>query len=168
MKKAITLLLLASVIFANPSCSTRKTASRSLFVEEKRVTSLTPVFLPPDTALLRAQLECDSLGKVYIKHLTSLSGRNKELSARLDFVGMLCAETVIRRDTIYIPSTTCSYVRHDTLTVYRPVAVGSGAEKGGARRFRRTARAVAGLVIASGIIYVAILLFRKRKTFINL
>ena len=62
----VSILIAISVLV---SCTAKKNYARTAYVSEKKITSLAPVVVPHDSALVKAQLECDSLGRVYIKQI---------------------------------------------------------------------------------------------------
>lgn len=107
MKKTIIFLILCAVIM-NTACKSNKllvTETSPPGTIEKRITTLVPVYLPEDSSLMKAYLECDSMNRVIMKGFSETkSGRiestislnNNELRYRIRTI----------RDTVYIPSDT--------------------------------------------------------------
>ena len=72
---------------------------------ERKVTTLVPVFVPGDSAVLRAWFECDSLNNVLLKGFDEQKSKN--MSSDLAFAdGMLEYGTKTQPDTVYLPSDT--------------------------------------------------------------
>lgn len=157
----VSILIVISVLV---SCTAKKNYARTAYVSEKKITSLAPVVVPHDSALVKAQLECDSLGRVYIKQINTLVSKNVALSTRLDSVGMMSTTMVARHDTIFIPVTSTSSVRIDTVTVYANHVKSTKLPLWQTLKCYFIAFII--LVVICGVIYVVITI-RKRKTFIN-
>lgn len=103
MKKIIILSLIALLA----GCKTRQTPVIQVPVKtvERRVTTLVPVVVPGDSAVLRARFECDSLNNVLLKGIAELKSRN--MSSDFSFNdGILEYGTKTRPDTVYLPSDT--------------------------------------------------------------
>lgn len=166
MKRGVLLL----TILLTVSCATRHTATRASYAKEESVTTMTPVFLPPDSALVKAQLQCDSMGKVYIKQINTLTSKNATLTMTLDSLGMLSTKMGVMHDTIYLPSTSTTITKCDTVTVYEKAATKNSAKQRLPlwQKIKCTINAFVCLLITGGVIYVAVKIIRKRKTFINL
>lgn len=60
--------------------------------------------LPPDSASIRALLECDENGRVVLKWLDLANTKNVELMFQLDSLGNLLAKMKVPPDTVYLPS----------------------------------------------------------------
>ncbi len=74
MKKGTILLLL--VLLTSYSCKTRKVETiTETKIEYREVVRDTTVFVPADKATIKALLECDSLGNVYMKQIQTLQGK---------------------------------------------------------------------------------------------
>lgn len=81
-------------------------AQQPMTVVERDSTTTTAIYkyVPaPDSLLLAAQLRCDSLGRVYIEHLSQLASENIGLQLSLDSAGLLAQQIVATHDTIYLP-----------------------------------------------------------------
>ena len=72
---------------------------------ERKVTTLVPVYIPGDSALLRAVFECDSLNRVLLKDFKDFKGR--AVGTELQFKdGVLDYKANFKPDTVYLPSDT--------------------------------------------------------------
>lgn len=68
------------------------------------VEKLVEVQLPPDSATIRALLECDESGKVVLSWLDIANSRNAQAQLTIDSLGNLLAKMKTQPDTIYKPS----------------------------------------------------------------
>lgn len=68
------------------------------------IQKLIPVSLPADSSLLKALLQCDANGSVLISKLSIESSKNARLTFILDSIGNLQVETIVKADTLYLPS----------------------------------------------------------------
>ena len=68
------------------------------------VEKLVEVQLPPDSATIRALLECDENGKVVLSWLDIANSRNAKAQLTIDSLGNLLAKMKTQPDTIYKPS----------------------------------------------------------------
>lgn len=68
------------------------------------VEKLVEVQLPPDSATIRALLECDENGKVVLTWLDIANGKNAQAQLVIDSLGNLLAKMKIQPDTVYLPS----------------------------------------------------------------
>jgi len=72
---------------------------------ERKVTTLIPVFVPGDSAVLRAWFECDSLNRVLLKGIDEQKSKN--MVSHFSFKdGILEYGAKTQPDTVYIPSDT--------------------------------------------------------------
>ncbi|MGM9795330.1 MAG: hypothetical protein ACI3ZZ_03805 [Candidatus Aphodosoma sp.] len=165
MKRGVLLLTILLMV----SCATRHTATRASYAKKEIETTMTPIFLPPDSALVKAQLQCDSMGKVYIKQINTLTSKNATLTMTLDSLGMLSTKMEVMYDTIYLPSTRTTITKCDTVKVYEKAINKKSAKKRLPlwQKIKCTINAFVCLLITGGVIYVAVRIIRKRKTFIN-
>ena len=83
-------------------------ASKEIVYEQKRdsvyVQKLIPVSLPADSSIVKALLQCDASGSVLLSRLSIETTRNARLSLLLDSLGNLQIETIVKLDTLYLPS----------------------------------------------------------------
>ena len=63
---------------------------------------LIPVFRPSDSASIRALLECDSNGRVFLSWFDMAQSENAKLRFQLDSMGNLLADFKVPSDTVYI------------------------------------------------------------------
>lgn len=68
------------------------------------VEKLVEVQLPPDSATIRALLECDENGKVVLNWLDIANSRNAQAMLTIDSLGNLLAKMKTQADTVYLPS----------------------------------------------------------------
>lgn len=68
------------------------------------VEKLVEVQLPPDSATIRALLECDENGKVVLSWLDIVNSKNAQAQLTIDSLGNLLAKMKIQQDTVYLPS----------------------------------------------------------------
>ena len=60
--------------------------------------------LPPDSATIKALLECDENGKVILSWLDVANSKNAQALLTIDSLGNLLAKMQTQPDTIYLPS----------------------------------------------------------------
>ncbi len=99
--KYLIVLPLALLLF---SCRTQKAGFEHERIDSVYIEKLVPVALPPDSASIRALLECDENGKVVLKWLDLANTKNVELMFQLDSLGNLLAKMKVPPDTVYLPS----------------------------------------------------------------
>lgn len=68
------------------------------------VEKLVEVQLPPDSATIRALLECDENGKVVLAWLDIVNSKNAQAQLTIDSLGNLLAKMKTQPDTVYLPS----------------------------------------------------------------
>lgn len=68
------------------------------------VEKLVEVQLPPDSATIRALLECDENGKVVLSWLDIVNSKNAQAQLTIDSMGNLLAKMKTQPDTVYLPS----------------------------------------------------------------
>ena len=68
------------------------------------VEKLVEVQLPPDSATIRALLECDENGKAVLSWLDIANSKNAQAQLTIDSLGNLLAKMKTQPDTIYKPS----------------------------------------------------------------
>lgn len=85
------------------SCRTKyvpvESSADSVVVEK-----LVEVQLPPDSATIRALLECDENGKVVLNWLDIANSKNAQAQLTIDSLGNLLAKMKTQPDTVYLPS----------------------------------------------------------------
>lgn len=87
------------------SCRGSKNASRtSASLPDNLVTErLVPVYLSPDSALMTALFECDSMGQVVLKAYNELMSKGVETGLNFEN-GRLDYQAKVKPDTVYIPA----------------------------------------------------------------
>lgn len=68
------------------------------------VEKLVEVQLPPDSATIRALLECDENGRVVLNWLDIANSKNAQAMLTIDSLGNLLAKMRTQPDTVYLPS----------------------------------------------------------------
>lgn len=85
------------------SCKTKyvpvESSADSVVVEK-----LVEVQLPPDSATIRALLECDENGKVVLNWLDIANSKNAQAQLTIDSLGNLLAKMKTQPDTVYLPA----------------------------------------------------------------
>ena len=106
MDKVSWCITLAPFMFLVLICSCR--AVKYVPVESNAdsivVEKLVEVQLPPDSATIRALLECDENGKVVLSWLDIANSKNAQAQLTIDSLGNLLAKMKIQPDTIYFPT----------------------------------------------------------------
>lgn len=99
----ITLALLMGIILVS-SCRTVKYVSVESKADSVVVEKLVEVQLPPDSATIRALLECDENGRVVLNWLDIANSKNAQAMLTIDSLGNLLAKLRTQPDTVYLPS----------------------------------------------------------------
>lgn len=99
----ITLALLMCIILVS-SCRTVKYVSVESKADSVVVEKLVEVQLPPDSATIRALLECDENGRVVLNWLDIANSKNAQAMLTIDSLGNLLAKMRTQPDTVYLPS----------------------------------------------------------------
>lgn len=104
MKYFLYLICFISVVFGMHSCRSIKyvpveSKSDSIVVEK-----LTKIQIPPDSATIRALLECDEKGKIVVNRLNIATSKNAQAQLTIDSLGNLMANMRTLSDTVYLPS----------------------------------------------------------------
>ena len=86
------------------SCRTIKYVPVESNADSVVVEKLVEVQLPPDSAIIRALLECDENGKVVLDWLDIANSKNAQAQLTIDSLGNLLAKMKIQPDTVYLPS----------------------------------------------------------------
>lgn len=100
-RKWVCIILLMSTIC---SCRNVKYVPVESSVDSIVVEKLVEVQLPPDSATIRALLECDENGKVVLSWLDIANSKNAQAQLTIDSLGNLLAKMRTQPDTIYKPS----------------------------------------------------------------
>ena len=100
-RKWVCIILLMSTIC---SCRSVKYVPVESSVDSIVVEKLVEVQLPPDSATIRALLECDENGKVVLSWLDIANSKNAQAQLAIDSLGNLLAKMRTQQDTIYLPS----------------------------------------------------------------
>lgn len=75
------------------------------------VEKLVEVKLPPDSATIRALLECDENGKIVLKWLDIANSKNAQAQFKIDSLGNLLANMKTPSDTVFLPSKTVTVTK---------------------------------------------------------
>ena len=86
------------------SCRTVKYIPVESKADSVVVEKLVEVQLPPDSATIRALLECDENGKVVLNWLDIANSKNAQAQLTIDSLGYLLANMKTQPDTVYLPS----------------------------------------------------------------
>lgn len=95
------IILLTSAIC---SCRTVKYVPVESKADSVVVEKLVEGQLPPDSATIRALLECDENGKVVLNWLDIANSKNAQAQLTIDSLGNLLAKMKTQSDTVYLPS----------------------------------------------------------------
>ena len=116
MKSVIYTLILIEISISF-SCKTIKyvpvPSTKDSIVTEK----LMPVVTDPDSATIRALLQCDKNGKVLLSWYDQEVSKNTNLRFQIDSLGRLLANFVAKHDTIYMPQKTTIITKNDPYPV---------------------------------------------------
>lgn len=86
------------------SCRTIKYVPAESNADSIVVEKLVEVQLPPDSATIRALLECDENGKIVLNWLDIANNKNAQAQLTIDSLGNLLAKMKTQQDTVYLPS----------------------------------------------------------------
>lgn len=86
------------------SCRTVKYVPVESNADSVVVEKLVEVQLPPDSAIIRALLECDENGKVVLSWLDIANSKNAQAQLTIDSLGNLLAKMKTQPDTVYLSS----------------------------------------------------------------
>ena len=153
--KWLCVILLTSAIW---SCRSVKYVPVESTADSIVVEKLVEVQLPPDSATIRALLECDENGKVVLSWLDIANSRNAQAQLTIDSLGNLLAKMRTQPDTIYKPS--------KEVTVTKEVRVPYPVEKE-LTRWQQMKLELGGwafgIIIAFALIIVGLLIYKSRK-----
>ena len=154
-RKWVCIILLMSTIC---SCRSVKYVPVESSVDSIVVEKLVEVQLPPDSATIRALLECDENGKVVLSWLDIANSKNAQAQLAIDSLGNLLAKMRTKPDTIYKPS--------KEVTVTKEVKVPYPVEKE-LTRWQQMKLELGGwafgIIIAFALIIVGWLIYKSRK-----
>lgn len=122
------------------------------------VEKLVEVQLPPDSATIRALLECDENGKVVLSWLDIANSKNAQAQLTIDSLGNLLAKMKTQPDTIYKPS--------KEVIVTKEVKVPYPVEKELSRWQQMKLELggwAFGIIITAALIIVGRLVYKSRK-----
>ena len=91
-------------LFILCSCRTVKYVPVESNADSVVVEKLVEIQLPPDSATIRALLECDENGKVVLDWLDIANSKNAQAQLTIDSLGNLLAKMRTLQDTVYLPS----------------------------------------------------------------
>lgn len=91
-------------LFILCSCRTVKYVPVESYADSVVVEKLVEVQLPPDSATIRALLECDENGKVVLNWLDIANSKSAQAQLTIDSLGNLLAKMKTQADTVYLPS----------------------------------------------------------------
>lgn len=146
------------LIIALWSCRSVKYVPIESTADSIVVEKLVEVQLPPDSATIRALLECDENGKVFFSWLDIANSRNAQAQLTIDSLGNLLAKMKTQPDTIYKTS--------KEVTVTKEVRVPYPVEKE-LTRWQQMKLELGGwafgIIIAFALIIVGLLIYKSRK-----
>lgn len=122
------------------------------------VEKLVEVRLPPDSATIRALLECDENGKLVLSWLDIANSRNAQARLTIDSLGNLLAKMRTMPDTVYLPS--------KEVTVTKEMKVPYPVEKE-LTRWQQMKLELGGwafgIIITAALIIVGWMVYKSRK-----
>lgn len=113
--KTILIFIIALVGFV--SCRSIKYVPVESKTDSVVVEKLVEVKLPPDSATIRALLECDENGKIILKWLDIANSKNAQAQFKIDSLGNLLANMKTPSDTVYLPSKTVTVTKKEPYLV---------------------------------------------------
>ncbi len=139
------------------SCRTKyvpvESSADSVVVEK-----LVEVQLPPDSATIRALLECDENGRIVLAWLDIANSKNARAQLTIDSLGNLLAKMRTQQDTVYLP--------YKEVTVTKEVQVPYQVEKE-LTRWQKLCINVGGwaigIVIITILVVVGIMVYKLKK-----
>ena len=153
--KWIYCLFLVSALW---SCRSIKYVPVESSADSVVIEKLVEVQLPPDSATIRALLECDENGRVVLSWLDIANSKNAQAQLAIDSLGNLLAKMRTQQDTIYLPS--------KEVTVTKEVKVPYPVEKE-LTRWQQMKLELGGwafgIIIAFALIIVGWLIYKSRK-----
>ena len=154
-RKWLCIILLTSAIW---SCRSVKYVPVENSADSVVIEKLVEVQLPPDSATIRALLECDENGKVVLSWLDIANSKNAQAQLAIDSLGNLLAKMRTQPDTVYLPS--------KEVTVTKEVKVPYPVEKE-LTRWQQMKLELGGwafgIIIAFALIIVGWMIYKSRK-----
>lgn len=158
MKKSLYIIQSILLTLTIWSCRSVKYIPIESSADSIVVEKLVEVQLPPDSATIRALLECDENGKVVLRWLDIANSKNAKAQLTIDSLGNLLAKMKKQPDTVYIPS--------KEVTVTKEVKVPYPVEKE-LTRWQKLKIELGGwafgIIVTSGLICVGWLVYKMRK-----
>lgn len=153
--KWIYCLFLVSALW---SCRSIKYVPVESSADSVVIEKLVEVQLPPDSATIRALLECDENGRVVLSWLDIANSKNAQAQLVIDSLGNLLAKMRTKPDTVYLPS--------KEVTVTKDVKVPYPVEKE-LTRWQQMKLELGGwafgIIIAFVLIIVGWMIYKSRK-----
>ena len=122
------------------------------------VEKLVEVQLPPDSATIRALLECDENGRVVLSWLDIANSKNAQAQLTIDSLGNLLAKMRKKPDTVHLPS--------KEVTVTKEVKVPYPVEKE-LTRWQQMKLELGGwafgIIITAALIIIGWIVYKSRK-----
>lgn len=122
------------------------------------IEKLVEVQLPPDSATIRALLECDENGRVVLSWLDIANSRNAKAQLTIDSLGNLLAKMRTKPDTVFLPS--------KEVTVTKEVKVPYPVERE-LTRWQQMKLELGGwafgIIITAALIIVGWIVYKSRK-----
>ncbi len=95
------IILLTSAIW---SCRSVQYVPVESSTDSVIIEKLVEVPLPPDSATIRALLECDEHGRIVLRWLDIANSKNAKAQLTIDSLGNLLAKMKTKSDTVYLPA----------------------------------------------------------------
>lgn len=154
-RKWLCVILLASAIC---SCRSVKYVPVESTADSVVIEKLVEVQLPPDSATIRALLECDENGRVVLSWLDIANSRNAQAQLTIDSLGNLLAKMRKKPDTVHLPS--------KEVTVTKEVKVPYPVEKE-LTRWQQMKLELGGwafgIIITAALIIIGWIVYKSRK-----
>lgn len=122
------------------------------------IEKLVEVPLPPDSATIRALMECDENGIVILRWLDIANSKNAQAQLTIDSLGNLLAKMRTKPDTVFLPS--------KEVTVTKEVKVPYPVEKELTRWQQMKLELggwVLGIIITAALIIIGWIVYKFRK-----
>lgn len=116
MKMACYFIFVLTLLYLE-SCRSIKSVPVESKTDSVVVEKLVEVKLPPDSATIRALLECDENGKIILKWLDIANSKNAKAQFMIDSLGNLLANMKTPSDTVYLPSKTVTVTKKEPYLV---------------------------------------------------
>lgn len=117
MKNLIFVIVALLALAGITSCRSIKYVPVESKTDSVVVEKLVEVTLPPDSATIRALLECDENGKIILKWLDIANSKNAQAQFKIDSLGNLLANMKTPPDTVYLPSKTVTVTKKEPYLV---------------------------------------------------